>query len=483
MKLAYALLVVGLSAFVGCSPSGASSGVTSADAGGDGASEASTVDPKAGFWHVRGGFIRDPDGRAMVMRGVNLSGAHKNPPYFGFHTLPDFQQISGPWGFNGIRLLTTWAALEPTEGAYDAAYLDQLAQRVEWAKQANLLVVVDIHQDVYGEGFVGGDGAPKWTCDASKYAAFKPATPWFLSYNDPNVIACYDGFWGSADLQSHYVEAARRLAARLASYDNVIGIDPMNEPYWASQGATFETAKLVPLYAQVMTAVRSVAPHWLAFAEPSAQHNLGLETTIDKFPFDDVVFAPHSYNSSAEGGTPFPASSYSVLVGVIQGFADEQARLGTAMWIGEYGGMANSGLPIYMKAEYDGAASIATGNMYWSDDRSTGGYGLLNDDGSEKALALDAVVRPYPMRVAGDPIDWSFDDTSSTFTFHYAPDRAVSAPTLISVPTRAFPNPAHVSCGGCTFSVAAGLVTISAPPPPASGADGGTLPATITITP
>ena len=27
-------------------------------------------------------------------------------------------------------------------------------------------------QDLYGEGFLGGNGAPKWTCDASHYAAW-----------------------------------------------------------------------------------------------------------------------------------------------------------------------------------------------------------------------------------------------------------------------------------------------------------------------
>ena len=46
-----------------------------------------------------------------------------------------------------------------------------------------------MHQDVYGEGF-GFDGAPRWTCDAARYAAFVPRTPWFLSTLDPNVMAC-----------------------------------------------------------------------------------------------------------------------------------------------------------------------------------------------------------------------------------------------------------------------------------------------------
>jgi len=76
---------------------------------------------------------------------------------------------------NSIRFLMTWAAIEPQKGVYDDAYLDAVATRIEWAKAANLLVVLDMHDDVYGEGFVkgGGDGAPMWTCDASNYASFR----------------------------------------------------------------------------------------------------------------------------------------------------------------------------------------------------------------------------------------------------------------------------------------------------------------------
>ena len=62
------------------------------------------------------------------------------------------------WGMNAVRLLTTWAAVEPEQGVYDEAYLDALAERLDWAKDAGLHVVLDMHQDVYGEGF-GFDGA------------------------------------------------------------------------------------------------------------------------------------------------------------------------------------------------------------------------------------------------------------------------------------------------------------------------------------
>jgi endoglycosylceramidase len=40
--------------------------------------------------------------------------------------------------------------IEPQRGVFDDAFIDQLADRVTWAEQAGILVVVDMHQDLYG---------------------------------------------------------------------------------------------------------------------------------------------------------------------------------------------------------------------------------------------------------------------------------------------------------------------------------------------
>src|SRR5262249_53067895 len=130
-------------------------------------------------WSVRGGFLRDAQGRAVILRGANVSGKNKNPPFFDFHGPAAFARMRADWGMNAVRFLVEWAAIEPEEGQYDDAYLDAVAQRIEWAQAADLYVVVDMHQDVYGQGFAsgGGDGAPLWTCDASNYASFTPTDP------------------------------------------------------------------------------------------------------------------------------------------------------------------------------------------------------------------------------------------------------------------------------------------------------------------
>ncbi|HSO36656.1 MAG TPA: cellulase family glycosylhydrolase, partial [Labilithrix sp.] len=125
-------------------------------------------------YYVEGGAIHDPGGRTVIMRGVNLAGAHKQKPYVSEFQRADYARLRTDWGMNAIRYLVTWAGLEPSRGVYDESYLAAIEERIGWARDAGLFVVVDMHQDLFGEGFLGGDGAPRWTCDASRYAAFKP---------------------------------------------------------------------------------------------------------------------------------------------------------------------------------------------------------------------------------------------------------------------------------------------------------------------
>jgi endoglycosylceramidase len=170
---------------------------------------------------------------------------------------------------NAVRFLMTWAAVEPHDGAYDDVYLDGVAERLAWADAAGLGVILDMHQDVYGEGF-GFDGAPRWTCDEARYAAFSPSDPWYLDNLDPNVEACVDGFYDPA-LQRKFIAAWRHVAERLAHAPAVIGFDVLNEPPWGTYSIfDFEADRLRPLYEAVVRAVRGAAPSWVASRGPAA---------------------------------------------------------------------------------------------------------------------------------------------------------------------------------------------------------------------
>jgi endoglycosylceramidase len=409
--------------------------------------------------HVCGSHVRDGEGRAVVLRGVNLAGAHKLAPYTDPFAPADYERLH-TWGFRTLRFLIPWAAIEPTPGVYDDSYLDWVRERMQWAHAAGLDVVLDMHQDVYGEGF-GFGGAPRWTCDESYYAAFVPRDNWLLNYSDANVLACYDHFWTDASVQSAYAAMWGHVAERLAGEPAIIGFDPMNEPHWGTYPVPmFERDRLQPSYARVITAVRAHAP-WIVFAEPAASRNLGIASKLEPFTIPDVVYAPHMYDPTAELNGEFDAARRESLLAAATDLAADAQRLGIPLWIGEYGGIGTSpAIGAYMDAAYDGAASTFAGTMYWAFDRSDG-YAILDPDGNEKPLLLDAIVRPYPARIAGEPLAWSYDETSRTLTVSWQPDAAITAPTVIITPARVYPNGVDVECGGCTALRSDGEVAIS----------------------
>jgi endoglycosylceramidase len=423
-----------------------------------------TDDSSPKTWHVAGGFVRDAEGRAVILRGANLAGAHKQKPYFGFHQPADFTRVSNDWGMNSIRFLIIWAAIEPEKGVYDDAYLDAVSERMDWAEAAGLNVVLDMHQDLYGEGF-GGDGAPRWTCDESHYAAYTPTTPWFLNYLDPEMVACFDAFWSSSELRDHYADAWRRVAERLAEHPAVVGFDPMNEPNWGSAvPGTFDVEVLEPFYEDVTRAIRERAPNWLAFIEPFAGRNLGFKTSLVPFSLPGAVYSPHAYDNSAESGTGFDPSSRAAFIARIEQLKQEADELGAPLWIGEYGGTATSpGIDAYMDAACDGADGVSAGSEYWAYDADEG-YALLDPNQNEKAILLDQVVRPYPSREAGTPLGSVWDSTTRTLTVTYRADARVHAPTEISVPPRSYPNDYQVSCEGCETEKQPGKLLVTRAP-------------------
>lgn len=230
------------------------------------------------------GWFVDADGRHVILRGVNLGGSSKvpaTPP--GATHLPGSLNPTEPisfigrpfpleaadehfgrlrrWGFNLVRLVTTWEALEHAgPGQYDEAYLAWLAELVALAGEYGFFVFIDFHQDAWGR-WSGGDGAPYWTYtlaglnpatfDAAEAAVTMqrrlPAYPpmaWtangarfaaqtmvtlFLASADVAPAALVDGEPIQHVLQRHFLAAAGRVAAALAHLPHVLGYGFLNE--------------------------------------------------------------------------------------------------------------------------------------------------------------------------------------------------------------------------------------------------------------
>ncbi len=226
----------------------------------------------------------DKSGRKVLLRGVNLGGSTKMPIDEPTHIRTDFSNhrdvsfVGRPfsvesadmhfkrlkhWGFNTLRLLTTWEAIEHKgPGKYDKEYLDYFTKIVEMAGKHDFYVFIDPHQDVWSR-MTGGDGAPGWTLeklgmDISKlsptdsaltmqyhYPDNYPQMRWAFNYFRYAAATMFTLFFAGNEfapntkidnipvqdyLQSHFINSMSEIAKHLADMDHVIGFGPLNEP-------------------------------------------------------------------------------------------------------------------------------------------------------------------------------------------------------------------------------------------------------------
>lgn len=232
----------------------------------------------------------DEKGRTVLLRGVNLGGSSKVPftPNGATHIKTDFSNhrdvsfVGRPfpikeadehlsrlkhWGFNCLRFLVTWEAIEH-EGPkqYDKEYLDYIEEILKIVESYKFYTFIDPHQDVWSR-MSGGDGAPGWTfekvgLDFTKFDAadaalvmqyrydpnnpdayppmhwssnairFANGTMWTLFFggNDFAPSCKIDGINAQDYLQEHYMDAIKQIALKVKDNSYIIGFDTLNEP-------------------------------------------------------------------------------------------------------------------------------------------------------------------------------------------------------------------------------------------------------------
>ncbi len=118
-------------------------------------------------------YLVDDYGRYVHLHGVNLGGSTKTPFTWPWGPEPeqvdynglDFSYLDRPFpldeadhwfgvmndlGFNVIRLMVVWEAIEPDEkGVYDTEYLDYVEGIVARAEEHGIYVLMDMHQDMF----------------------------------------------------------------------------------------------------------------------------------------------------------------------------------------------------------------------------------------------------------------------------------------------------------------------------------------------
>lgn len=242
---------------------------------------------------VEGSSLRDPHGREVTLRGINVAGDSKLPahPEVTSHTKDRFFEgddvsfVDRPfslsdahthfsrlkrWGYNTIRYVFTWEALEH-EGPqkYDEDFVQHTISILRIAKEYGFFVIMDPHQDVWSR-FTGGSGAPMWTLYACGLDPQKlhttqaalvqntwpdpadfPRMIWATNYTRLACQVLFTMFFGGKDflpkcvidgeniqtwLQGHFVGACKHLAQRIHEAGDlegevIIGYESINEPH------------------------------------------------------------------------------------------------------------------------------------------------------------------------------------------------------------------------------------------------------------
>lgn len=224
---------------------------------------------KENFVSINGQLFLDHNGQEVIFHGLNLVNKNPEENYLGPDDQEAIQKISD-WGFNCIRLGVIWDGLEPEPGKYDEDYLLGIDERIQWAKENDLYVLLDMHQDLYSVLY--SDGAPEWatlTDDHPHVSGDIWSESYFIS---PAVQTAFDNFWKNAPapdgtgIQDHLIHAWRHVAERYADQSHVIGYDLLNEPFMGS-GATRIMPAMLQAYAELLVSEGQAPPSREELAE------------------------------------------------------------------------------------------------------------------------------------------------------------------------------------------------------------------------
>ncbi|MFI7695810.1 cellulase family glycosylhydrolase [Nonomuraea sp. NPDC049655] len=420
-------------------------------------------------------YVTDDRGRALILHGFNTASSAKGAPDALPELTPDdIDREYRDMGTNFVRFLIQWRAVEPSPGTYDTKYLDKVAERVRWYSDRGYQVMLDMHQDLWGNGItptgVAGNGAPGWATHTDGLPVATDHFTWEMYYLEPGVIRAFDHFWNTTgehpELMDHYAKAWAAVAARFKDVPGVLGYDLMNEPWGGSvQGAAFETGPLATLYRKSIDRIRAVDQDSWIFLEPQAVGvNWGLPSSLPRF--DDprggpprIAFAPHVYPLPLDLGDDYAAGSKEWTDRTLGWWRDNIARtaerMGAPVLLGEFGlDMTRPGASDLVRKVQGLSDEVGTGMAYWSRDADA--WGPYDVKGKATALP-GAYVRAYPRAIGGVPVGVSYGENRLQVVF----DANETGPTEIYLPERGFPNGARVDGGTAAWNAARRILTVT----------------------
>jgi endoglycosylceramidase len=420
------------------------------------AAQASTALPPSGHSEatplaplkIVGQHFVDGQGRQVLLRGINMSGDAKVPPFKPL--VPSHFAHVQSLGYNVVRLLFIWEAYEPLPGAYDAVYLEYVTSLVRAAAAQGIYSLVDFHQDGMARTALGGcgDGFPAWAVQPASARAVpnngEACAAWARRLLlDGRVHRAWREFYSGRDAETqqphaqaarpHYLRMLRQVTAHLRGEPGLLGFDMLNEP-WGN-----EQTEIGPLYAAAAAIIDEVSPEAFVFVSPQALVGGGVQTQLSRPPGPNIVYAPHFYDPAVLALNMWLGNDLSWPFATMQAKA---AQWGVPLFLGEYGAPDSTwrvqGYLQTLQERLD--AQFISGAQWcysasWSEQHRDGwnqeDYSVIDAKGS---VRRNYVSRALPRAIAGVPQSFeSISDPlgrSTGFNFRWLHDPKLGETTL-----------------------------------------------------
>ena len=427
--------------------------------------------------HRQGRWLVDQHGRVVIVHGLNL--VWKRPPYVPPNTAGGFTDADATWladhGFNGARIGTLWAGIQPDGPAtVDRTYFDKWQRVMDRLAKYGIWMQLDFHQDQWNEVY-GGEGAPAWaTKRPVPFNAAPPINPQFpLGYWTPEQSLMWDQIWADkTGVLDAWANAWGVTAQHWRNQPYSMGYDLLNEPFAGIEWPTcllngcpsHYTKELQPAMVKALRKVRAVDPKGIVWFEPQQlSGGIGSPTNFTAVPGENQLgFSWHNYCPQVffeSVGLPAQnaedCASYDARIHPRR--LSEANEMNAVGLMSEFGATDNlTGLRI----DADAADKFFTSWMYWAyktwNDPTTAdtAQGLFVDDAdlSSTKPKVNTLVRTYPQATCGTPKSLSFDKDTGAFAYTYVAGSCGGSPTEIFVSPLHYPHGSKTRVTGGTLA-------------------------------
>lgn len=397
-------------------------------------------------------FINEA-GKEIILHGVNVLCREAELGHF----YPDFEKafpFFKRMGFNLLRFGIFWHGVEPQPGVYDEVYLGRVREIVNIAGHYGIYIILDMHQDLFAQKF--SDGAPDWACLDDGLPHPDNCTIWYNAYLESEaVIRAADNFWANkpaedgVGLLDHYSAMWEKIAQTFADCVNVIGFEPMNEPFMGSiareafglatqkmmeKNPAFDLSKpevisleeniefmgivgerflefdrttLMDFYRRMQAAVRKYSDKPVVTGG-NIYCSTNLPTGIERLDDGNQIYAPHGYDSVVDSDRYESFSKENVEL-LYEEKRRGQERLGLPTVVGEWGAFPSAEFTGDLIRHMNGIIEKNLWGSAYCEYRPV----------METNPNFTSLCRTYPAETAGELEAYHYEEASHSFQMDF----------------------------------------------------------------